>query len=658
MNRYLLASAALVAAPLVAQPPASRPAGPGQKLFDNNCSVCHGADGAGGELAPSIVMRLPNRSDAELAALIHSGIPARGMPAFNLPAQDTNDLVAYLRTFRPPRFGFAPVRKKIETIDGQTIEGTVLGESALDLSLRTDDSRIHLFRTAAGGRYRPVTSQTDWATYNGDLGGNRLTHLSQIAPSNIAKLALQWVFTLSNVPLLETTPVVVEGIMYATSGNECYAIDAGNGRMLWHFQRPRTQGLVGNAAGGFNRGVAHAGDRVFMVTDNAHILALNRFTGKLDWETEMADWHLNYNATSAPLAVGNLIISGTAGGEQGARGFIAAYNQADGKEAWRFWNVPAPGEPGSETWKGKAYDHPSAVSWFTGTYDRDLDTIYWPIGNPGPDFNGDDRAGDNLYSCSVVALDPKTGKMKWYYQFTPHDTWDWDATETPMVVNANWHGQPRKLLLQGNRNGYFYVLDRVTGKLLSATPLVKNLNWATGIDAGGRPILNTAVHSDGNGAKLCPAFDGGTNWYAPSYNPALDLFFVQTMEGCSLVTKRDAEWQAGRGYMGGSARPAPGETRQKVLRAIDLQTGKFVWELPESGRGDSWGGTLATANGLVFLCDDSGTFMGIDAKTGKALWQYQVSQLWKASPMTYQFDGKQYVAVAAGQNVFAFGLPQ
>jgi alcohol dehydrogenase (cytochrome c) len=236
----------------------------------------------------------------------HSGIRARGMPAFNLPTQDTNDLVAYLRTLRAPRFGFVPVRKKVETTDGQTIEGTVIGESSLDLSSRTDDSRIHLFRTTTGGRYRPVTSQTDWATYNGDTGGNRLTQLSQIAPSNIAKLALQWVFTLSNVPQLETTPVVVEGIMYATSGNECYAIDAGNGRMLWHFQRPRTQGLVGNAAGGFNRGVAHAGDRVFMVTDNAHVLALNRFTGKLEWETEMADWHLNYNATSAPMAVGNL----------------------------------------------------------------------------------------------------------------------------------------------------------------------------------------------------------------------------------------------------------------------------------------------------------------------------------------------------------------
>jgi alcohol dehydrogenase (cytochrome c) len=296
--------------------------------------------------------------------------------------------------------------------------------------------------------------------------------------------------------------------------------------------------LAGNAAGVFNREVALAGDRVFMVTDNAHILGLNRFTGAVEWDTEMADWHLNYNATSAPLAVGNLVLSGTAGGEQRSRGFIEAYDQATGKEAWRFWTVPAPGEPGSETWKGKAIEHPSAVAWFTGTYDPELDTLYWPTGNPGPDFNDDERGGDNLYSCSVVALDAKTGRMKWYYQFTPHDVFDWDAAETPMLVDANWRGQQRKLLLQGNRNGFFYVLDRVEGKLLSATPLVKNLNWAKGIGEDGRPILNPEIHSDTKGAKVCPAFDGGTNWYAPSYNAALGLFFVQTMEGCSLVTKR------------------------------------------------------------------------------------------------------------------------
>ena len=608
-------------------------------------------------MAPSILFRLPNRTDTELAELVRTGIPGRGMPAFNLGNQEMNDLVAFLRTLRPLRRGSAPVRKKVQTTDGKTMEGLVLGESSLDLALRTDDQRIHLFRTGAGGRYRAVTSQTDWSTYNGQVGGNRYTMLTQIAPSNVAKLAPRWIFPMPNVTRLETTPVVVEGIMYVTSGNECYALDAGDGRELWHFQRPRTRGLVGNAAGGFNRGVAQAGDRLFMVTDNAHILSLNRFTGAVLWETEMADWHQNYNATSAPLVVGDLVISGTAGGEQGVRGFLAAFDQNTGKEVWRFWTVPAPGEPGSETWKGKGIEHPAAVAWFTGTYDAQLDTLYWPTGNPGPDYNDDERGGDNLYSCSILALEAKTGKLKWYYQFTPHDVWDWDATEPPVLVDANWQGQPRKLLIQANRNGFFYVLDRVGGKLLLAKPFVKKLTWATGIGPDGRPVFNPDLEMpDAKGEKVCPAQDGASNWFSTSYNPATGLYYVQAMEGCSIVAKRPVEWEAGRGYLGGSARTVPDETRQKVLRAIDIQTGKIAWELPQVGRGDSWGGTLATASGLVFFGEDSGMLEAVDAAHGKPLWQFQTNQLWKASPMTYRFDGKQYLAVASGQNIIAFGL--
>jgi alcohol dehydrogenase (cytochrome c) len=459
------------------------------------------------------------------------------------------------------------------------------------------------------------------------------------------------------VARLETTPVVVEGIMYATSANECYALDAGSGRELWHFQRPRTRGLVGNAAGGFNRGVAQAGDRLFMVTDNAHILALNRFTGEVVWETEMADWHQNYNATSAPLTVGNLVISGTAGGEQGVRGFLAAFDQASGKEVWRFWTVPAPGEPGSETWIGKGIEHPSAVTWFTGAYDPQLDTVYWPTGNPGPDYNDDERGGDNLYSCSILALDAKTGKLKWYYQFTPHDVWDWDATEPPVLVDANWHGQPRKLLIQANRNGFFYVLDRVAGKLLLAKPFVKKLTWATGIGPDGRPIpAENREPPNAKGTRVCPSQDGASNWFSTSYNPATGLYYVQALEACSIYSKQPVEWQAGRGYLGGNERRVPDEVRRKVLRAIDIQTGRIAWELPQVGRADSWGGTLATANGLVFFCEDSGMFEAVDAASGKPLWRFQTNQLWKASPMTYVFDNKQYLAVASGQNIIAFGL--
>src|ERR1017187_1626814 len=641
---------AVRAFPQPATPSQASTADPGQRQYDN-CSVCHGGDGAGGELAPSIVFRLASRTDAELAELIKTGIPNRGMPAFNLGNQEMNDLVAFLRTLRPPRRGPAPVRKKVPTTGGQTMEGLVLGESSLDLALRTDDQRIHLFRTGAGGRYRVVTSQTDWSTYNGQVGGNRYTSLTQITPANVAKLAPRWIFPMPNVTRLETTPVVVEGIMYVTSGNECYALDAGGGRELWHFQRPRTRGLVGNAAGGFNRGVALAGGRGVMGTGNAHILALNRLTGAVLWETEMADWRQNYNATSAPLVVENLVISGTAGGEQGVRGFLAAYDQASGKEVWRFWTVPAPGEPGSETWKGKAINHPSAVTWLTGTYDPQLDTLYWPTGNPGPDYNDDERGGDNLYSDCMLALDAKTGKLKWYYQFTPHDVWDWDATETPMLVDANWQGQPRKLLIQANRNGFFYVFDRVNGKLLLAKPFVKNLNWATGIGPDGRPMLKPDLElPNARGAKVCPMQDGATNWNSTSYNPATGLFFVQAQEGCSIVTKRPVEWEAGRGYLGGNARTATDETRQKVLRAIDIQTGKSAWELPQVGRGDSYGGTLSTASGLVFFCEDSGMLEAVDAAHGKPLWQFQTNQTWRASPMAYQFDGEQYVAAASGQN--------
>jgi alcohol dehydrogenase (cytochrome c) len=646
---------------ILAQNPVPAPGpDPGRRLYDNHCSTCHGGDGAGGELAPSILNRLPNRNDQELADIFKTGIPTRGMPAFTLAGQETNDLIAFLRTLRPPRRGFGrPVRKKVQLTDGRALEGLVLGESGLDLDLRGDDQRLHLLRAAGNDRYRAVSSETDWPTYNGQPGGNRYTTLTQIDTRNVGKLGIKWIFNLPGVATLETTPVVVEGIMYVTSGNECYALDAGNGRELWHFQRPRTRGLVGNAAGGFNRGVALASDRVFMVTDNAHLLALHRFTGAVLWETEMADWHRNYNATSAPLVVGDLVVSGTAGGEQGARGFVAAYHQDTGKEAWRFWTVPAAGEPGSESWQGKGIEHPSADGWFTGTYDPQLDLVYWPTGNPGPDYNGDERAGDNLYSCSILALHAKTGTLQWYYQFTPHDVFDWDATEPPVLVDAAWEGQPRKLLIQANRNGFFYVLDRTNGKLLLGRPFVKKLTWATGIGDDGRPIRNPAQETPNTqGAKVCPSQDGASNWFSTAYNPSTGLYYVQTLEKCTIFTKRAVEWEAGRGYMGGSGRNVPEETPQKILRAIDIHSGRTAWELPQTGPASTWGGTLATATGLVFYGDDGGLFAAVDASTGKPLWHFQTNQNWKASPMTYVFDGQQYLAVGAGTNILAFGLMQ
>jgi alcohol dehydrogenase (cytochrome c) len=656
INYSPAALALLTLAPLIPNAFA-QPADAGRKLFENRCSGCHGADGNGGELGPPIVRRLTTRDDQQLASLVREGLPSRGMPGNKVSDAEMSTLIGFLRSLRPRPFGMAPVRGKVETVDGKTLEGLILNQTFEDMQMRTDDQRIHLLRKV-GDRVREVTSEVGWSTYNGQEGGNRYSTLDQLNKDTVARLAPRWVFTLQGSSRLEVTPVVAGGIMYVTTVNECYALDAGTGRQIWHFQRERTRGLIGNAAGGINRGVAIAGDRAFMVTDNAHLLALNRFTGELVWETEMADWHQNYNATSAPLAVGNLVISGSAGGEEGVRGFVAAFEQSTGKEVWRFWTVPAPGEPGSETWQGKGIEHGGSVAWFTGTYDAESGTLYWPTGNPGEDYNGDDRGGDDLYSDCILALDAKTGKLKWHYQFTPHDLWDWDATETPVLVDANWQGQPHKLLLHANRNGFFYVFDRTDGKLLLAKAFVKKLNWASGIGPDGRPMKNPNMEPSAKGTLVCPSQDGATNWFSPSFNPATGLYYVQTLEKCSIYSKRPAEWEAGRAFLGGAQRMAPNEKAQRILRAIDIQTGNIEWEVPQIGAAFSWGGTLSTASGLVIFGEDSGALMAVDAKNGKRLWSFQTNALWKASPMTYMFDGKQYVAAAAGSDIIAFALPE
>jgi alcohol dehydrogenase (cytochrome c) len=446
--------------------------------------------------------------------------------------------------------------------------------------------------------------------------------------------------------------------MYVTSANECYALDAGSGRQIWHFQRDRTHGLHGIAAAGMNRGVAIAGERLFMVTDNAHLIALNRADGELLWDTEMADWHLNYNGTSAPLVVGSLVISGTAGGEEGVRGFLAAYDQATGKEAWRFWTVPARGEPGSETWQGNGIEHGSAATWFTGTYDAETDTLFWPAGNPGEDYNGDQRQGDDLYSDCIVALNPRTGKLKWYFQSTPHDVWDWDSAETPLSIDTNWQGRPRKLLVQGNRNGFFYVLDRTDGKVLLAKQFIRELTWAKGVGEDGRPIKVAGQEPSERGTRVCPSQDGATNWYSPSYSPQTGLFYMQTLEQCSIYTKRPEEFAVGREFLGGAQRNDRSKKAERILRALDIQTGLVKWELPEAGSANSWGGTLATASGLVFFGEDSGDFAAADATTGKVLWTFPSNAAWKASPMAYSFDNHELIAVAAGSNILVFGLTQ
>ena len=625
----------------------------GRRTFESRCGRCHGADGGGTEMGPAIQQRLKLRDDRQLAGLVRDGVPARGMPPNPMPDDELAGLIRFLRTIqRDPDPAAAPRLFRLQ--DGRSLDAAVIGEGIDDLQVRSTDGRVHLLRRS-GSAVREVTSETPWPAYNGDPRGNRYTTLKEIDRTNLARLAPRWMFAVPNAGALQTTPVVADGIMYVTAPNECYALDAGSGRQIWHFQRPRTEGTSAWA----NRGVALAGDRVFMETDDAHLLALNRWTGALVWDTPLANWRENYSASSAPLTAGNLVIAGVAGGEHGANGFVAAHDQESGREVWRFWTVPRPGEPGSETWKGSGpRDHRGAATWFTGSYDPDLDLVYWPVGNPSQEYNGDDREGDNLYANSLLALERRTGRLKWHYQFTPHDLWDWDATQTSVIVDAEWQGRPRKLLLHASRNGFFYVFDRADGTLLLARPFVRNLTWATGIGADGKPTRVAGQEPSETGTKVCPSQDGATNWFSPSFNPATGLYYLQTFEKCSIYTKAGgATWEAGKPYLGGSQRTSPDPVPQRVLKAIDIHTGAIKWELPQKGGAWSWGGTLATASGLVFFGDDSGAFVAADATTGAPLWSFQANAGWKASPMTYAFDGRQYIAVAAGSTILAFRLP-
>jgi alcohol dehydrogenase (cytochrome c) len=631
---------------------------PARATFENRCARCHGSDGKGGEMGPPLPPRLANLDDPQLVRTIRQGRPTKGMPPTILPAAEQARLVRYLRGLQRAAAEHPIVRMTVQTTDGATLDGQLVGEGFDDLQLRTDDKRVHLLRRTGHGagadKFRAVTSDTNWATYNGDPGGNRYSPLTQINTETVRHLAPRWTFTIPDAGTLQATPLVVDGILYITGPNECYALDAGSGRPIWHFKEPKHPHTTG---GGNNRGVAIAGDRVFMTTDAAHLIALQRFTGDKLWDVALAEVRQNYAAGSAPLVAGPFVITGVAGGEHGANGFVSAHDQETGKEMWRFDTVPKPGQPGSETWKGKDITHGGAPTWFTGSYDPQLDLVYWPTGNPSKEYNGDDRQGDNLYSDCILALDRQTGKLRWHYQFTPHDLWDWDATETSVLIDTEWQGQPRKLMLHANRNGFFYVFDRTDGKLLLAKPFVKSLNWASGIGSDGRPIKLPGLEPTPQGTKVCPSQDGATNWFSPSFNPGTGLYYVQTFDKCSIYTKRDADvWTSGKAYLGGSQHTADDPKPQRILRAIDIKTGEIKWELPQPGPAYSWGGTITTAGGLVIFGEEGGALMAADAKTGKPLWSFQTNQVWRASPMIYGFDGRQYVAVAAGPTVIAFAL--
>jgi alcohol dehydrogenase (cytochrome c) len=488
----------------------------------------------------------------------------------------------------------------------------------------------------------------NWLTYIGDYSAQRHSPLNQINRNTVSRLTPKWVRHIDGAGELETVPLVHQGVMYATNSNEVYALDAATGREIWRYQ------AVGVRRRSANRGAAILGDRIFLVTSDCHLIALRSASGGVIWDREYAASQDGFTCTGAPLVVKDKVIVSVA--SSGKRCFVAALSAESGKEMWRFWSVPSKGEPGSDTWGNFNLDWGGAPMWTTGSYDPQLNLLYWPTGNPWPDFYGGDRPGDNLYSDCILALDADTGKMKWYFQFVPHDTHDWDANEQPILVDMEFRGRPLKLLLQANRNGFYYVLDRTNGEFLHAQPFVKKLNWAKGVDDKGRPIVAPNTDPSPAGTYACPSVHGATNWWAPSLNSELGLFFVVALEECEVYHGSAQKPVPRSGFRGTGHTTIPAEPGEFFLRALDAKTGQLRWEFPMPGPARMWAGTLSTAGGIVFTADDDGDLVAVDARTGKDLWHFAMGSNLKASPMTFSVEGKQYVTIASGSNIFTFGL--
>jgi len=504
---------------------------------------------------------------------------------------------------------------------------------------------------------RPSQEPHNWLTYGGDYNSHHYSTLAQINSENVSRLRVKWIYQMHKTKV-ETTPIVIDGIMYVTRPpSDVIAIDAATGRALWTFEyRLSTRLYV--CCGEVNRGVAVLGNTVYVTTLDAKLIALDARSGRMLWKKDIADPGLNYTATTAPLAIKDKLIVGIAGAEGGIRGFLDAYDAKTGERVWRFWTVPGKGEPGSETWGGESYKYGGASTWTTGSYDPDLNLVYWGTGNPGPDYNGDVRPGDNLYSCSLLALDLDTGKLKWYYQFTPHDTRDWDGTQVPVLINAPFNGRERKLVVVPSRNGFFYILDRTNGEFLMAKAFVKQ-TWNKGFDKKGRPIMNPGQDPTPEGNDtIWPGVDGANNWFSPSYNPNTKLLYFNAREERRRFFKTDApEFRPGESFFGGGGgggvRFRPEESWGKLI-AMKPETAEIQWE--HRILSPPWAGVLSTAGNLVFSATPSGNFYALDARTGKELWNFNGGDRVFASPITFLSRGRQMITIPIGDILIAFGL--
>jgi alcohol dehydrogenase (cytochrome c) len=511
----------------------------------------------------------------------------------------------------------------------------------------------------------------NWLTYSGTYMSQRYSLLTQITPANARDLELKWVFQARWLDYYQATPLVVDGIMYTTQGNDVVALDAVTGKIFWIF--PYTPASDARfCCGRITRGLAIHRDTLFLATVDANLIAIDSKGGRPLWRKVIAPATAGYSMTLAPLVVKDKVIVGTAGGEFGIRGFIAAYEAATGEESWRFNTVPLPGETGHDTW-GEGWKNGGASIWVTGSYDPETNLTFWGVGNPGPDYNAKLRPGDNLYSNSVVAVDADTGKLKWHYQFMPQDEFDWDAVQVPVLADISWQGKPRKVMLWANRNGFFYVLDRRTGEFLQASPIAKQ-NWNAGFEKNGRPIRTANAAPSYEGTLIYPGNQGATNWFNPSFSPRTGLFYVNVwenshhifartdqpyVEGASYTQGRLTTNYPGRGIAAGMrAAQRPNlrmeEENYGTLRAFDPQTGKWKWEYKMTDLTDA--GILTTASDVLFSGGREGFFFALDATNGSLQWKAQLGGPVQNGPMTYSVNGKQYVAVSASNSLFVFGL--
>ena len=499
----------------------------------------------------------------------------------------------------------------------------------------------------------------NWLTYNGSYDSRHYRKLDQVKTSNVSNLELKWVWQAHSLERFESCPLVVDGVMYVVQmPNDVIALDARTGREFWRYGHAM-QGKQNVCCGRVNRGLAILGERLFMGTIDGKLLALDAKTGALEWERQLVDPEGGYSLTTAPLIVKDKIVLGTAGGEYGIRGWLGAFSPEDGKELWRFWTIPGPGEPGHETWGGDSWQRGGGSIWLTGSYDAELDLMYWGVGNPAPDWNGDVRPGDNLYTDSVIALDPDDGKLKWHFQFTPHDVWDYDSVQIPVLADREWQGRQRKLMLWGNRNGFFYVLDRTNGDFLLGKPFAKT-TWATGLDKDGRPIRTEGAEPSRGGVRTWPSVQGGTNWYAPTYNPETGLFALSVWEYASVYHKGDPTYTRGNRYIGSLPRGVWPDVRTDEdpgygeIQAIDPETGEAKWRHRMTGISES--GLLSTSGGLIFSGSLEGYFFALDAANGELLWRSNLGGRMANTPITYTAEGEQLITVAAGNALFTFGL--